>query len=191
MVESLIARWGYLAIGVGTFFEGETILIAGGALAHRGLLSLPLVMLSAFVGSVCGDQLWFHLGMRFGRPWLDTRPAWKQRASKIEAWLHRYGSGFVVAFRFIYGIRTVTPAVLGATGYSSKRFTILNVIGAAAWAASFSAAGWALGASLKGVLRRAGHIEELLLGAAALVLVYWFVRRWIERKALSRDDPTG
>jgi membrane protein DedA with SNARE-associated domain len=188
MIESLIARWGYLAIGAGTFFEGETILVAGGALAHRGLLSLPLVMVAAFVGSVCGDQLWFHLGKRFGRPWLGTRPAWKHRAHKIETWLHRYGSGFVVAFRFIYGIRTVTPAVLGATGYSPRRFTILNVIGAALWAVSLSAAGWGLGAGIKNLLRRAGHVQEVLLGAVVLGAVLLLLRRFLDRRTVPRDD---
>ena len=41
-LEELIVRWGYLAIGFGVFLEGESVVILGGALAHRGLLSLPL-----------------------------------------------------------------------------------------------------------------------------------------------------
>ena len=34
----------------------------GGYFAHRGYLELGGVIVTAFVGAVCGDQLFFHLG---------------------------------------------------------------------------------------------------------------------------------
>jgi membrane protein DedA with SNARE-associated domain len=40
MLQALIAKYGYLAILIGTFFEGETILVLGGFAAHRGYLML-------------------------------------------------------------------------------------------------------------------------------------------------------
>ena len=61
-LQSLIDTYGYLAILVGTFFEGETILVLGGFAAYRGYLHLPWVIIAAFVGSLCGDQLFFFLG---------------------------------------------------------------------------------------------------------------------------------
>ena len=41
MLESLIDTYGYLTILIGTFLEGETILVLGGFAAHRGYLHLP------------------------------------------------------------------------------------------------------------------------------------------------------
>ena len=46
----------YVVVALGVALEGETALVAAGALAHRGDLSLPLVMLAAFIGSVSADQ---------------------------------------------------------------------------------------------------------------------------------------
>lgn len=54
-----IEHFGYLAILVGTLLEGETFLILGGFAAHRGYLDLSLVILSAFLGTVLGDQLFY------------------------------------------------------------------------------------------------------------------------------------
>ncbi|MBW2474086.1 MAG: hypothetical protein JRE56_05770 [Deltaproteobacteria bacterium] len=54
-MESYIEHFGYLAILIGTFLEGETILILGGFAAHRGYLDLSLVIISAFIGTVFGD----------------------------------------------------------------------------------------------------------------------------------------
>lgn len=183
MVELLVVRWGYLAIGLGAFLEGETIVVVAGALAHRGLLSLPLVMLTAFVGSVAGDQLWFQLGRRFGRPLLERRPAWRARAEAAQRRLDRYGDVFVLGFRFIYGVRTVTPALLGMSQYSMTRFTLLNMVGGAAWVLVIGGAGWALGAALAGILQRAARVEELFAVAIAVGIVVWLVWRLVQRRS--------
>jgi membrane protein DedA with SNARE-associated domain len=168
MLETLVVRWGYLAVVVGTFLEGETILVAAGALAHRGYLSLPLVILCAFVGSVAGDQLWFQLGHRYGQPFLDRRPKWRDRAAAVQKHLLRFGDAFVLGFRFLVGVRTVTPALLGASGFSQGRFVWLNAVGAGLWSTLVGVAGYALGAALARLLARAAHFEELL-GVAVLV----------------------
>ncbi len=61
-LESFIQTYGYLALLVGTFLEGETILVLAGFAAHLGYLNLPWVILVAFVGTLSGDQLFFYLG---------------------------------------------------------------------------------------------------------------------------------
>ena len=35
-LQSFVDTYGYMAIMVGTFFEGETILVLGGFMPHRG-----------------------------------------------------------------------------------------------------------------------------------------------------------
>nr|PZN22783.1 MAG: hypothetical protein DIU78_15090 [Pseudomonadota bacterium] len=177
MLEAFILRWGYAAVAVGTFLEGEVVLIAGGALAHRGLLSLPVVVLAAFVGSVTGDQLWFHVGRRAGRSFVTRRPRLREPARRAEARLARRGTAFVLGFRFLYGLRTVTPIILGATGYSTTRFLVLNVVSAAVWATIFGTLGFALGASLESLLRRAVRVEELLAAAVVVGLLLWMATR--------------
>lgn len=182
MLEALLVHFGYWAIALGSFFEGESILIAGGALAHRGSLVLPWVMLSGFLGSLAGDQLWFQLGRRFGKPFLATRPKWQARVGATHCWLERYGNAFVLGFRFVYGIRTVTPAVLGASGYPWHRFLVLNSIGAALWALAVGGAGWAVGAALTALLQRAARAEELVIVACAAGFACWLAWRTVRRR---------
>jgi membrane protein DedA with SNARE-associated domain len=177
MFEALIIRFGYLAIGLGTFFEGEAILVAAGALAHRGLLSLPLVMFWAFVGSVGGDQLWFYLGRRFGRPLLERHAGWSARANKVQHTLERYGNAFVFGFRFIYGVRTVTPVLLGVSRYPAMKFAALNLGGAVVWAVVVGGAGWGLGAALASLLKRVVRVEEVLGVACVTGVVLWLACR--------------
>ena len=49
-LEELVRNYGYIIIAVGTFLEGETILIVAGFLAHSGYLQLPFVIIAGFAG---------------------------------------------------------------------------------------------------------------------------------------------
>ncbi len=186
MLESLILRWGYLAVGLGTFFEGEAVVIIAGALAHRGLLSLPWVMGAAFAGAVAGDQVWFHVGRWLGKPLIERHHRLRARAGKAQAWLTRYGAVFVLGFRFVYGIRTATPMFLGASGYPTRLFLLLNTVGGACWAAVIAGVGWLLGASLASALGRKTHLVELLAAVGVALGVMWLVARLVQRRLLKR-----
>jgi len=179
--EALIARWGYLAVAGGAFLEGETVVIAAGALANRGLLWMPFAVLAAFVGSLANDQLWFFLGRRFGRAFIAARPKLAARTARVEAFMSRWGALYVVAFRFLYGLRTVTPVLLGASGYGVKRFLLLNATGAALWALSYVLIGWGVGSGAqalftgKSMYAQGAALVAALIGVVALVV--WRRRR--------------
>jgi membrane protein DedA with SNARE-associated domain len=189
MFKDFVLHWGAWAVAIGTFFEGETIVVAAGAMAHKGLLTFKDVALAAFIGSTLGDTTWFMAGRYFGRPMLDKNEKWRKRSQKIQQFSDRFGIFFVLIFRFIYGIRTVTPAVLGATHYPVARYMILNAISAAIWAVAFTSIGWGLGEGIKQVLSRRGHIYELVLAAILLSAVLWIAWIFLKKKTPLDDTP--
>src|SRR3954471_8628857 len=102
MLESLIARWGYLGVGLGTCVEGEATVLAAGALAHKGLLVARWVCFAAFLGTVFADQVWFWIGRRFGSSFLQKRPKLAAHSARVQRWLERFGAAFVMSLRFLY-----------------------------------------------------------------------------------------
>ena len=76
MLESLLTTYGYPIIIIATFLEGETVMILAGVAAHLAYLSLYIVIICGFSGTLIGDQLYFFLGRRHGKkhagktPWL-------------------------------------------------------------------------------------------------------------------------
>ena len=151
-MESWIARLGYLAVALGTLIEGETALIAGGVAAQRGLLELPLVMLAGFAGALVSDQAWFRVGERAGKRVLEKHPRAAAKAAAATRAMERWGALFVVAFRFVYGARTVSPLLLGAASYPRQRFLALNALGGALWAVLFGYLGFGGGAAFRQAL---------------------------------------
>jgi membrane protein DedA with SNARE-associated domain len=178
----LVTHWGYLAVALGTFLEGETVLLLAGALAHRGLLSLPLVILVAFAGSVAGDQLWFFIGRRYGAGLVAKSAVIRQRTSAVQTWLGRWGSWFVLGFRFIYGLRTVAPLLVGAARFPAGRFAVLNLVGAAAWSGLVTSLGYGAGAGIRAISGRATRLEEATALAVMMTLVLVLITRRKLRK---------
>jgi membrane protein DedA with SNARE-associated domain len=144
-LEELIATYGYLAILVITFIEGETIVILAGVAAHLGFLELPWVIATAVAGSFSGDQTWYYLGRHWGPKIIARRLSWQEGAQKVYKHLHRHQYWLILTFRFYYGLRNVTPFVVGSAHIPRLRFFSLNLIGAIAWAIIFAYVGYGLG----------------------------------------------
>ncbi len=184
--HELIGTYGYLLLFFGTLLEGETVLIAAGFAAHRGLLDLPWVIFLAFLGGLAGDESYFFLGRLKGKLFLEKHPGWSSRAHKVETLLERYHTLVIVGFRFMYGLRTVTPFVIGLSAIPTKRFLVLNAIGGFVWACLVGLAGFLFGAvveTLFGDVRRYDH--WIILGLLCAGLVGWAAHFVTTRRRMS------
>jgi membrane protein DedA with SNARE-associated domain len=188
-LAALLARYGYLAILIGSLLEGETIVVLGGFSAHRGYLSLPYVILAAFAGTVLGDQLYFQLGRRRGPRFLERRPRWRPTAERVQRMIRRHETAVILGFRFLYGIRSITPFVLGMTGVGTLRFALLNLVSAALWAAAMGAAGYALGAAIETLLGGLHRFETAVFVAILAVgAIAWSVH-WLRSRSDAGPPP--
>jgi membrane protein DedA with SNARE-associated domain len=169
-LESLVQSYGYGALFLGTLLEGETILILAGLMAHMGLMELPMVILVALLGSFLGDQFYFFLGRRKGAALLERHPVWQRRSEKVHQAMRRYRNGIMLGFRFVYGMRTITPLILGMDRtIRTRQFILLNLIGAALWAALIATGGYFFGQVLKIFLKDIRHYELALLAVVFLI----------------------
>ena len=167
-MESFIYTYAYAAVFVGTFLEGETILILAGFAAHRGYLSLPEVIVTAFLGTLCGDLVSFLLGRWRGRQILEKRKSWSTRAERAQRLFDRFSTHLILLFRFLYGLRTVTPFVVGMSSVSSVKYVVLNAIGAAVWAIVIGTCGYLFGDALEAVFGEIKRYELYLFIAIAI-----------------------
>lgn len=186
MLETLLANYGYPILIIGTFFEGETIMVLGGIAAHMGYLSLDWVIACGFCGTVCGDQLYAFLGRRHGKAMLQRYPSWQARANRVLNILERHQYLLIIGFRFLYGLRTITPFAIGTSNVPYLRFTILNMIGASIWAIAIGLAGFYFGRAVETILGNIKHYEiELILGIIAIAVFFWLIRFYKQRRSIN------
>jgi membrane protein DedA with SNARE-associated domain len=188
-IDLIIERFGVLGVFLGAGVEGETVAVAGGLLAHRGLIPLWAAAAAAACGSFVADQLLYFAGRHFSdHPRLapiKRKPAF---AKAILA-LDRHPTGFIFAFRFLYGLRTVSPIVIGIAGVPPSRFILINAIAAAIWGPLFTCVGYAFGTGIEqafGRLRPEIHLLAVAACAGLAAFVAFHIGRWSWR-ALHRE----
>lgn len=172
-IRVLLEQWGYLIIIGWTFLEGETVVIVAGFLASQQILELNpwLIALCAFTGSFCSDQLFFTLGKYKGEAVLKRFPRLNKNTEKARRLMLKYEIALILGFRFVYGVRNVTPILLSVSGVKHKKFFLLNMIGASVWALSFSFGGYYFGELINHFAEEHPYLKYAILGGFILLVL--------------------
>ena len=178
----------YLVILAWTFLEGETVVLITGALISGGNVHLSVwtLALVAFAGSFGGDQAWFYIGRKYGTPLLARWPNMGKRVEWAFRLLRKEETVFILTFRFIYGLRNISPFVIGMAGVSRIKFLALNCVAAAIWANTFAWGGFSVGKVLETYL---GQSSQLILGLFILVVVVSTVASKIRQRMRTHPLP--
>ena len=193
-INQLIAHNGacfYSIVFLWTFLEGETVVIFAGFAAAQGLVDPVLLLGAAWLGSFAGDQFYFWIARHFGVRLLERFPRWRHGVDGALRWLERYDAGFILSFRFIYGVRNFSSFALGLSAVKWKRFLRLNFAAAGLWAVSFIAIGYFLGHAFRAMLGDlARSFSLVMLGVfVAIGLGMWLLHRLQRRRQLLRVPP--
>ena len=183
--EILLQKFGYLAVFVGTFLEGETILVMAGFFAERGHLQLLVVMFCAFSGAFTGHVFWFWLGRTQGVKLLDRFPKMKQHFGRGIRLFERYGAPAIFITQWLYGLRVTCAVIIGISRIRTLTFLVYEAITCMIWAAIIAGAGYYFGQAVERILGRAAHIE--MWGLASLLVIAIVIWVWHHRKEL-RDE---
>jgi membrane protein DedA with SNARE-associated domain len=191
-IAHLIQKYGYLFYGITflwTFLEGETFVIFAGALAVPGLggattpppINIYWLILAAWIGSFCGDQLYFFLGRRYGKRILKRFPRIQGGVQLAIDMLHKYHTFFILTYRYMYGVRNFASLGMGMSDLRWPRFAILNFIAAFLWANSFAWGGYALGYFAASALGQINFVY-IMLGVLVFVFCLFAFMHWKGKK---------
>lgn len=184
-MSGAFGSWTYLVVGVFAFFEtaafvglavpGETAVLAGGMVAHRGDVELVPLFAVVWLAATAGDTTSFLVGRRAGRGFLTSHGAALRPAPSAP----RRAGG-----RFVGLARAVTPFLAGTAAMRARRFVALSLTGALAWASLPTALGYAFSDS---VATAGDAVTRFVLAGVLLVVALLVVRRWMRSRAGTRD----
>jgi len=183
--------FGVMLESVGVPLPGETILIAAGALVHRGALDFGDTLFLGIFGAVVGDQIGYWIGRFGGRPfvlrWGRYAFITPERLEHAEAFFAQHGGTAVFLARFITGLRVFGALVAGTSRMPWGKFVLYNVLGGTMWATLAVLLGYFLWASISLVEHWVGRASLLLVAA----LVFALLLRWVYRRATHGGRPGG
>jgi membrane protein DedA with SNARE-associated domain len=183
--------WGYPIVFLGAMLEntillglilpGGTLVMLGAVYAHDGSMSLPLVLVLAFLGMVTGTSLDYALG-RLGLHSAigHTRFAARlePRLAQAEQFLERWGAWAFVLAHFIGHVRSFLAITAGMTQLPLRRFLLYEAPAALIWNLVFVGVGYTLGGNLDRLQNLMGRAGIAVAVAALLVYgVYRILRR--------------
>jgi membrane-associated protein len=178
-LSDALGTWTYALVGglafletgafVGLVAPGETAIVLGGVVAAQGDISLPLVLLVAWLAAAAGDFASFLLGRKLGRRFLLARGpslgVTAPRLVRVEGFYARHGAKAILIGRFIGLVRAVSPFLAGASGLRTRGFLPWSLLGTAVWASAYTLAGYAFHRSF------ASATQVLTYGALGLAVV--------------------
>jgi membrane protein DedA with SNARE-associated domain len=181
-IAQLVQEFGYLAIAIGSFLEGEAVLLAGSFAASQGYLDIVLVMAIAALGSFLGDLPYFFAGRRYGESIIERFPSLHCHKGKLDQLMQKHHIVMVISLRFLYGLRIPGLLTLGMSKLCPIRFLFFNFIGAFIWAIGVCAAGYGAGRAFSGLLENVDSVESISMFVAILLasgVLTMLTRRWI------------
>lgn len=192
LFHELIPVFGYAAIAVGSFIEGETTVVLGGIATYQGYLGLHWVIPCAFAGTLFGDFAYFYLGRTKGSTLLKNKIKPGSLSARILKILNKNQVLMILGFRFLYGFRTVILLALGASRIKPHRFFLLNIISCSVWVVFLCLLGYLFGHTLEIAFMKLKYYQLLFyLFPASAAFVAWLVyKRFIKdtaRNSLSKS----
>ena len=100
--------------------------------------------------------------------------------------IERHPAATILGVRFMYGLRTAGPAIIGTTRVTLLEFVSLNAVGALLWSGCWAGAGYVLGHAAERLLGDFARVEREVLGGALLLAVLAAVAMRVWR---ARRDP--
>ncbi len=186
--SALIDQYGYIALVIGTCFEGEAALLFGGYVARTGHLALPWVLTFGALGVLLSDWSCFLAGRYLSKPLLRRFPGLAKRVVQPLALIERHQNWFIFVFQFIPGSSTITPIAIGMSSISAWRFLCIDLMGVMLWTLVFGILGYVGGAALGLVIQDLHHYDWLVIVAFLAVGVFlWWLRHIRSRSTRSES----
>lgn len=133
-----ISTYGYIIIALYSFGGGFVAIVGGAILASMGELDISLVIIIAGVSNMLGDMFLFYIG-KYHKKDLAKYPFFIKHRRKMaysKILIKKYDTFTIFLQKYVYGVKTLIPIILGLTNYNFSKFAILNVFASILWAIS-------------------------------------------------------
>ncbi|MBZ5611796.1 MAG: VTT domain-containing protein [Acidobacteriia bacterium] len=197
-VIPFLLRHGYWVLFANVFVEqlglpvpAVPVLLAMGALAGLGDFSFLPALVLAISASLASDLIWFRLGRVRGHSILNLlcRVSLEPDScvSNTKGLFSRFGAFALLFAKFVPGLNAAAAPLAGLTRMRAWKFVSADASGAAAWSATYLAAGFVFRNQLERAAQQAGRLGSWLLLALAAGLAAYIALKYYQRRRFIRD----
>lgn len=196
-IIALIAQYGLLLVFLNVLVEQAGVpvpavptLVVAGALAASAQLSLAGVLLVTLLACLLSDLMWYWAGRRFGagvmRVLCRISLAPDTCVRRSERHFQRWRGQVLLVAKFVPGLSTVAPPMIGAMGLPVSRFVLLDGLGSLLWAGVAVGLGYAFHSQIDQVLAALANAGTFAFEGVFGLFVLYIVAKWWQRRRLLR-----
>ncbi len=162
---------------VGILVPGIIILFGIGAMISLGAMDLLPIWLWGSLGALVGDIVSYAIGRRYRGHLAEMWPfaRFPRMLERGRQYFRVHGPKSVVIGRFIGPLRPVIPVTAGMLGLEPRRFLLVDIPACIAWTPAYLIPGMLFGASLEVASEYAGRMSLVLIIAAVVLWLTWWV----------------
>lgn len=185
-MEDFLDTYRYLALSVGTFFEGETAILLASSLIHKGFFSVPYTVFFSFLGSFISDWLYYLIGRLNGKIFIEKRPKLKAKIEPVTTFFQRNKIQILFTYRFLYGFRVIIPLIIGMSNIRPLQYLVYSIIAGLFWASFVSTIGYAIGRIFEVSIESfENNLPVILIGFASFGLLLGYIVQSVAKKKMS------
>ncbi len=172
---------------IGLFVPSTAVLVGAGVLVGTGSLEFWPVYIATTLGCIAGDQISFWAGKIYGDRLRNLWPLsrYPVLVAKGEAFVKLHGGKSIAIGRFVPGIKSVVPGIVGMLGMSQIFFLVVNISSGAVWSIAHLLPGILIGQGLA----LAGEVSGRLAVVLVVLLAVLFVAGWLIRISATGIAP--
>jgi membrane protein DedA with SNARE-associated domain len=182
LFEHFIQTYGYYAVFAFACIEGEIAVLTAGFLCKQGYMSLQSVMIAAFLGTLITEQCLFFVGRIYGGKLLEKYPKLSEKSVAVIDFLQKYDAAFIFGSRFVYGIRNISPIIIGIAKITPMKFSSLNIPAAIIWSVTVAGAGYLFANVLESIKSNLKYVQIGALVILSASLLYFLYKKTYKRK---------
>ena len=162
------------------------MLLAAGALAGLGRMSLPAIVATAVGATLLADSIWYGLGRVRGNRIIEMLSRFSLahgasiRRAKELFFAHR--AQCLIVAKFLPGINPLAVGLAGIFAVAPAEFLLCDATGALVWAGAWMTVGYFCADMISAIVHEAARVGAPLLGVAVAGLVVFFVARHVVRR---------
>ncbi len=108
-------------------------LIGAAILSTMGKMDITTSILVAIIFNFIGDTLLFYLAQTNKHEVMKYMKKHKRKIAYTNLLMRKYGWVVVFLQKYVYGVKTLVPIIMGMTKFDFKKFTLLNIPASILW----------------------------------------------------------
>ncbi len=145
-----IGLWGYIVLFFYSFGGGFIALVAAGILSSGVIesinsLNIYICILIASIANFIGSSLLFFMARYQKKEVIKYFRSHRRKIALSHIWIKKYSYFIIFIHKYLYGIKTIVPLVIGFSKFKHNKFLLYNFISSFIWGIVIGGFSYAMG----------------------------------------------